>query len=505
MTAGGPTTVRAARARTSPARRRARAARTWPWLALICAAQVALALRPGLNRAPFEDEGLYVYIGHRMIDHLLHGAVLHEYPGQYFSGAPGFYPVLAALGDAVGGLQGARMVSLAFALVATVGVHGLGDQLFGRAAGLLGALAFVLCGSVIYQSHLATFDSTMLGLVAVAAWLAVSSTRHDGLLWAPVVSLLLTLAFLAKYAGAAYAPVVAGLAVAVGWRTLRWAIVRRASFVLVGALVMGFFVIELWGQDLVRGIRTTTASRTVLSHASAAHLLGQGARWVGPWLALAALGGLLHLRRRPLLVLVLLGGAILGPAQQIRIGESISLNKHVAFGIVFAAPLVGELLARALRRAPVVAVPVVSALMGLLCALGLHFSGQFLTSWVQDDNLLPALQSAIAARPHKAILGEKPSPERYQLRTLVAPRQWTDTYSFRYAGMQDEPAYRRAIDESHFGVIYLSMVTPRGRYIQAYLATRRTPYRLATKVPRYLRGELVGWWLVYSPKALRAP
>jgi hypothetical protein len=119
--------------------------------------------------------------------------------------------------------------------------------------------------------------------------------------------------------------------------------------------------------------------------------------------------------------------------------------------------------------------------------------GQFLTSWVQDDNFLPALVSAISARPHEAILGEKPSPERYQLRTLVAPRQGSDTYSFRYAGMRDEPAYRQAIDESHFGVIYLSMTTPKGRYIQAYLATHRTPYRLTARVPRYLRGELVGW------------
>ncbi len=63
-----------------------------PWLAVICLVQVLLANRPGLNRNAFEDEGLYVYIGHRMIDHLLHGAFLSEYPGKYFSGARGSIP-----------------------------------------------------------------------------------------------------------------------------------------------------------------------------------------------------------------------------------------------------------------------------------------------------------------------------------------------------------------------------------------------------------------------------
>jgi hypothetical protein len=491
------------RARARPASRLGRLITSaWLWLGLVCAGQIALAVRPGLNLSAFEDEGLYVFMGHRMIQHINHGAAVHEFPGAYFSGAPGFYPVMAAMGDAVAGLQGARGVSLAFAMLATVCVHGLGRQLFGKPAGLLGAVAFVLCGSVIYQSHFATFDSTTLSLIAAAAWLTVYSARHDGLLWAPVVSALLTLAFLAKYAGAAYAPVVAMLGVAVGWPGLRWTIVRRAAYLLIGGLVMGGFVIELWGQELVRGIETTTSSRIVLIAASRQHLIAQVVIWVGPWLGLAVIGGLLHLRRRWMVVAVLLLGAVIGPAQQIRIGESTSLAKHVGFGIVFAAPLIGDLLARTLRLAPRITAPLVAAILGVLCALGVHFSGQYLTAWVQDDNLVPALTTAIAASPDKAILGEKPSPERYELHELVAPGQWNDTYSFRYAGLRDRPAYRRAIDESHFGVIYLSLATTYGRYVHNYLTSRETPYHLTAKVPRYLRRKIVGDWLVYTPKVV---
>ena len=474
----------------------------WLWLGLVCAGQVALAVRPGLNRGAFEDEGLYVFMGHRMIQHINHGAVLHEFPGAYFSGAPGLYPVMAAIGDALGGLEGARAVSLAFAMLATACVYKLSSELFSGLAELLGTLAFTLCESVIYQSHFATFDSTTMGLVAGAAWLTAYSARHDGLLWAPVVSALLTLAFFAKYAGAGYAPVVAALGVAVGWRRLRWTVVRRAAYLLAGGVVMATFVIELWGQELLRGIGTTTSSRIVLIPASKEHLIGQVVTWVGAWLGLAALGGALRLRGHWMVVAVLLGGAVVGPAQQIRIGESTSLAKHVGFGMVFAAPLIGDLLARSLRLAPGVAAPLVAAVIGVLCALGVHFSGQYLTAWVQDDNLLPALTTAIAASPGKAILGEKPAPERYELRKLVAPTQWNDTYAFRYAGLRDRAAYRQAIDESHFGVIYLSLSTIYGRYVHDYLTNHETPYHLTAKVPRYLRRRIVGDWLVYTPKVV---
>jgi hypothetical protein len=470
------------------------------WLLLICTSQVALAMRPGQVATPFEDEALYVFMGHRMIQHLIHGAFLHEHPGAFFSGAPGLYPVLAAMGDSIGGLQGARTVSLGFALLATIGVFGLGQQLFGKLAGLLAAFTFTLCGSVIYQSGFATFDSTMLALVAMAAWLAVFSAKNDGLMWAPVVSGLLALAFLVKYAGAVYAPVVTILAVGVGYRRFRGKVLRRALFLMAGAMVMAYFIIALWGQSLILGIQTTTTSRTIIDPSSKAHLIEQVLNWVGPWLALAFIGGLIRLRRHLAVVLTLFFGAIIGPAQHIRLGESTSLSKHVAFGMIFAAPLIGDLLGRSIRRLPLVGIPATATVLAALCLLGLHHSSMFRTSWVPDDNLLPTLTAAVSQDPKNAILGERPSPERYALRTLVDPKLWNDTYAFSYGGKTGRSAYREAIDQSHFGVIYLSRTTPYGRYIQKYLSTRKTPYYLTAKVPRYMRRSYVGDWVIYTPR-----
>ncbi|HET9188067.1 MAG TPA: glycosyltransferase family 39 protein [Acidothermaceae bacterium] len=495
------TRQRGAGTHRAPSRTRRFFASPWLWLPLICAVQVALATRHGLNSNAFEDEGLYVYTGHRMIQHLLHGTFLPEYPGAFFSGAPALYPVLAAMADAVGGLEAARDVSLFFAVVTTLAVYGIGSRLFGRAAGLIGASAFVLCGSVIYISHFATYDSMMMALVAVAAWLAVVSAQRDGFAWAPAVAFLLALAFLTKYAGAAYAPFVIALGVVVGWPLYGWKVVRRGVFAAIATLIMVFAAIELWGRSMVPGIQSTTSERTVLSPATPSFLTMEVVRWVGPWLLVAAIGALFRLRRQWLLMALLLLAAVVGPIDQIRIGEATSLAKHVAFGIVFAAPLIGDLFARGFRRAGAMRAVTGVALVGVLAfyaSSGLRYSHQFLTGWVNDAPLRPVLARDIAQHPGQKILGERYSPQRYELRKQTKPNQWYDTYYFSYGGKVDEPAYAEAIDQHYFGVIYLDQTTPFGSYVFNYLQQHHDYYKLTSKVPRYLHGQVVGHWSVFT-------
>ena len=472
------------------------------WLALICSGQIALALRPGLNKNAFEDEGLYLGTGHRVIAYALHGASVTQHPGAFFSGAPGLYPVLGATADSVGGLAAARDVSLGFAIIATIATYGIGSRLFGKLAGIIGAASFALCGSVIYLSHFATYDAMTMALVALAAWLAVYSSQRNGFLWGPVVALVLALAFLTKYAGAAYIPIVIALAAVVGWPLYGWKIVRRAAFALVATAVLAFASIELWGRDLIPGIVSTTSNRNVIIHTTPGHLIGQIAVWVGPWLALAVIGALFRVRRQWALVSVLLVGAIIGPADQVRIGESISLAKHVAFGMVFAAPLIGDLFARGLRHMPARVAPVTLTVFGLLAASGLHYSHQFLTSWVDDKALQPVLAHDLAVQPGAHILGERNTPQMYELRTVTTANQWADTYYFQYSGLIDKPAYAKAIDQHYFGVVYLDLTTQFGSYVHDYLTAHQQYYHLSAKVPRYFHGKVVGHWLVYTPKTI---
>ena len=257
-----------------------------------------------------------------------------------------------------------------------------------------------------------------LCLMALGCWLALYSANHDKLLWAPIVALILTGAFLTKYATAVYVPGIAALGMLLAWRHIRWGALRRAALVVAATAAAVFFVLTFWAADLKRGIISTTAERTPLSPSPREELVWYVVQWVGPWLLLAVLGALTQARRWPISV-VLLTMSVIGPLQQIRIGEGTSLSKHVAFGIVFAAPLIGSLFAWMINRSRWVGVPVTVAVAATLIAFGTRHAEQFLTTWVDDREIVAQLREEIAISPDKAILGEEPSAQRYALRAAT--------------------------------------------------------------------------------------
>lgn len=495
----------------------------YPWLTLIAAGQFTVALWPHrYNHSPFEDEGLYVYEGHRIIAHVLHGARITEYPGSYFSGAPGFYPVLAAVGDYFGGINGARFVSLLLATVAMVGVYGIGSQLFGKAGGVVGAATFSLNGSVIYLSHWATYDSTMMAFVSLAIWAGIASAKRDGLLWTPFIAVLMTLAFLAKYAAAVYLPVLCLVVASVGWPRYRWLAIRQAVVLALVSIAMTFSVLCLIGRSMFGGIESTTFSRRILTYGSTRQMLHFFELWVGPWyvVGVAAAAFLVISRTQNWhLILVLAFGSIIGVADQIHIHELTSFNKHVAFGLVFLCPLIGGMVVtsftysnnarrRWLRFSTVALaklVTTVAVVTVTLCYLqpsGWRNSKVFLTSWTQDQTLVPVLETYYRQFPNKHILGDAPSPERYAMRNLVKVGLWNDNYVLYYKNRVGVDAYRLAVSDDHFGVIYLTNASPNSRFVQRLINQGIGNYVLRSKIPRYLGDRMVGYWLVYT---LRTP
>ena len=470
-------------------------------LGAICTAFAVISLRVKANTNPFQDEGLYLYMGHRMIDHFISGVNVSEHPGSYFSGAPGLYPVVGAIADAIAGVQGARLLSLFCVCIVIVGTYGIGNELFGRVSGLFGAGAFALCGSVIFISHLATLDAMALCLMTLGCWLTAYSANHDRLLWAPIVGLILTFAFLTKYAMGVYVPGIAAIGILLAWPHIRWGALRRGTLIVAATAAAVFFILTFWAPDLKRGIVSTTANRIPLSPAPRPELIWYVVEWIGLWILLAVLGALTQ-KRRWTIAAVLLAMSMMGPLQQIRIGEGTSLSKHVGFGIVFAAPLIGSLLAWTVTRTKLVGVAIAVAIAAMMIASGIRNSEQFLTTWVDDREMVAQLREEIAISPDKAILGEEPSAQRYALRAVTAPEQWNDTFVLLYGNKVGEAAYREAIDQTHFGTIYLTLNTVNGRKINEYLTNFQTPYRLSKKVPFYRHGQYAGDYLVWTPKVL---
>jgi 4-amino-4-deoxy-L-arabinose transferase-like glycosyltransferase len=98
----------------------------------------------------------------------------------YFSGAPVLYPPVGAVAAALGGLAGARLLSLAFMLASTAALHGLTRRIFDRRAAFLAAAVYAGLAGTQFLGALATYDAMALCLLALAAWLAVVAADRPG-------------------------------------------------------------------------------------------------------------------------------------------------------------------------------------------------------------------------------------------------------------------------------------------------------------------------------------
>ena len=89
----------------------------WPLLAVLLV-QAGLSLRLVRADTAYQSEAAALWSGHLQWAHWLHGEAIPPFPA-FFSGAPVMYPPLGAAADSIGGLTGARVLSLVFMLAAT--------------------------------------------------------------------------------------------------------------------------------------------------------------------------------------------------------------------------------------------------------------------------------------------------------------------------------------------------------------------------------------------------
>ncbi len=453
--------------------------RTWvsrACLLAILALQTVLSLR--LQNTAFEDEGLYLYVGHIEIAHLLHGALLQgDYP-SYFSGAPILYPVLGAMADGIGGLAAARAVSLVEMLAATVMTYAISRRLFNERVGLCAAMIFAVVPAIIFLGHFATYDASALFLLALAAWIVVRTAEMRWpvyLLAAPVM----TLAVATKYASFLWVPSVIALAGLAAWpaRGRRALIPPLALGVAVAGLLYG--ALELGGQDYRTGIDFSTLQRAV-GAVSTRHMLWDCLQWAGLPVALALIGTIGYTIRpytdrgekiaeagsrvrRAMLGIVLTGSALLAPAEQIRIHTEVSLQKHIGFGLFFAAPIAGVGLARIIgdhfRRAQLGTLVWSTALV-----IGLTQATTLFSVWDSSSALIGDLTHYL--RPGAHYLIQTDEVPIYYLRHYrdAQPDQFTSTYYIGYVNAQGQyltgsAGYRAAIKAGYFQVVSYSTQT----------------------------------------------
>jgi hypothetical protein len=319
-------------------------ARSWTRhlpLGLILLAQVALSLR--LSNSAFEDEALYIDAGHDYLHQIFGGAPVTVPYGDFFSGLPMLYPLLAAALDTVGGLGLVRAFSLVCMVVATLTIRATAQHLWGKLSGNLTAATFVGTGPVLFLGSLATFDALCLALLSTAVWIGTTRRTYRS---AVLMGTLMAVAAAAKYTGFVFIPVVLAITLVASRRKPTRAFLAGAVAALL--LAVGYFLL---GPEIRDGIAFTTSQRSALSPTSLSALATYLAQDIGLLLVLALAGALLaRSPRSTLLALALLGGAVLLPLAQMRLGEAVSFEKHLGYSALFLAPLAGRALSRLTRR-----------------------------------------------------------------------------------------------------------------------------------------------------------
>lgn len=398
-------------------------------LAAVLVVQAVLSIRLVHADTAFQDEALYLWAGHLEWAHWLRGAPVPPFPA-YFSGAPVIYPPLGALADSLGGLAGARLLSLIFMLGGTCLLWGTTRRLFGKQAAFFAAALFAVLGPTLHLGAFATYDAMSVFLVALAAWLVVrGGDRTDATGWLVGAGVALALASATAYASGLFGVVVILLAFLIALPKFGGkAAAMRSLTVLIVVAVLLMAGLLIGGSSYVSGFEATTLAR-VPGGASALTVLADAWSWTGV-IVLAALCGVAisGFRREGLrtwLLALFTVAALVGPLEQAQLRTAASLNKHVGLGAWFAAIAAGYAVDKLIEAAPAGSTRKVTCgacviALALPVSLGAGQSWQFSTDWANATDFL-AIFGPIVDQGTGPVLVEDPSIAEYY---LPAGRHW---------------------------------------------------------------------------------
>jgi hypothetical protein len=430
-------------------------------LIVILTVQVVLSLRLVWSNTAFTDEALYLWAGRLEWSHWLHNTPIPPFP-IYFSGAPVLYPPIGALANSVGGLAGARILSLCFMLGATLFLYDVTRRIFDRYTAIFASALFSGLGSAQYLSAFATYDAMALCLLATATWLGVRAAACRSAARRVALILLSTgvmvTADATKYAACLFDPVILTVIVCFHWRELgRRAAVTTASLMLSATAIGITIALALGGAPYSAGIASTTLSRAQ-GNWPIFGILFVSAGWVGAVAGLAVIGAIAAScawRTGPERVLVwtLAAAAFLAPAEQARIHVFTSLFKHVAFGGWFAAAMAGYALTAFIRTVPATkvrgALQATLSLIMVTWIVGLMLATNQFGSWANANPVLPALTATLRANPGP-LLVDVTAPFDYY---LMGKQSWRRIASIPRSSAQAEA---QIVQQRRFSVILLS-------------------------------------------------
>ena len=266
---------------------------------------------------------------------------------RYFSGAPVVYPPVGAAADSIGGLAGARVLSLVFMLGATVLLWGAAARQFGRRAAFFAAALFAVLGTTVHLEAFATYDAMSVFLVALAAWCVIRAGARGPATDAMVAAAaILALANATAYASLLFDPLIAALALLTAPWTVRGLLAaRRAGTVLAVTAVLLAAGLRAGGGSYLGGFERTMLTRVPHSAArcrcSASPGPGPACCWSWPSAASSSAGPAGAAPRRQRCSRSCPPPWRSGPLEQAHLHTEASLNHHVGLGAWFTVIAAG--------------------------------------------------------------------------------------------------------------------------------------------------------------------
>lgn len=495
----------------------------WP-LALILGVQIALSLRLVASNTAYIDEANYLYAGHQMWTHWIHGTPVVDYE-LYFSGSPALYPPIGAVADSLGGVVGARALGLIFVMGATTLLYLTTKSIFDRRAAFIATALFSSLGVTQFLSAFATYDPMALFLLALSGYLVIGRSPNmaslsNTILLTVIAPIVLALDNATKYATALWDPIMIGLAICapvIGGETWRRAVGVGARFTATLAMALGFGLAIGKGK-YIRGILYTTVARS-----SNNALMGQPPSlifrdtwtWLGPLLVLILLGivavGVWHWRSPVLAACALCtAAAILAPLNQARIGTSTSLHKHIVFGAWFGC-IVAAYGARKLAGwRPAVAVTVLS----ILAAAFMFYDAQaaiLYRGWAKENmEFIQGVKGMTHPGSQTYLFGSYDTILAYYVKDIKS-LQWKESepgaYSFHDPGTgmlyHDASALDDAIKHRTFSLIFINGQGANNRAILNDIR-KYGDYHIADYLPPQMAGEKA-WYTVWALDGVSNP
>ena len=485
------------------------------WLLLaVLAVQAALSVRLLGADTAYVDEATYLWAGHLEWAHWLHGTAIPPFPA-YFSGAPVLYPPLGALADSVGGLAGARVLSLVFMLGATALLWDAAGRLFGRRAAFFAAALFAVLGPTLHLGAFATYDALRIVLVALATWCVVhAGDRGRGTGWMVAAGGALALANAAAYSTVLFDLVVLVLAlltaVPSGWRLAA----RRCATLLVTVPVLMAVGVLIGGSAYLGGFQRTTLTPAP-GGGSSLSVLGQTWSWAGLVVVLAVCGVIFSWagrqgRARTWLLALLAVAAVLGPLEQARLHAMASLNEHVGLGVWFAAIAAGYAVDRFIAAASAGRMRTVTSAACVVAlafpvTLGASQSRALATAWPNASSFIAILRP-LADHGSGRLLVEDASIARYYLPAGSRWQRWSSTRNITLpsGASTGGPAGSASVASAGNAGVFAEFIT-RGYFSVVALNfadTTALDYRLADQLhrdPRYRTIDVVPYGTEVAP------